>query len=162
VSFSGVVGIYTLSLTSTDGSVPHSELVVCLEGGHRVTPPRTPAELRTAVRTFNARAASVERAVLDRLRGRIQEVTDRCARASATLAARERAIAAPRLSAARQLVQGGLFDQRAFRAGVARTLSAATLVEETDQHVDALMSHSRLAPALRLIAILVLVDRAHP
>jgi ERCC4-related helicase len=157
----GVVGIYTLSLASRDGSVPHSELIVFHERGSVIASPRTPAELRELVRSFNTRAASVEQAILERTHGRIKEVMDRCATASVALAERERAIATPRLSAARQLVQGGLFDQRARRAGAARARTAATLLEETEQHVDALMSQSHLTPALRLTAILVLADRAH-
>ena len=158
--FPGVVGIYTLSLVSRDGSVPHSELIVFHERGSVIAPPRTAAELREFVRLFNARSASVEQAILARVDGRIQEVSDRCARASMALAAREQAIATPRLSAARQLVQGGLFDQRALRAGAARARTAATLLEETELHVDTLMSHSHLTPALRLTAILVSADRA--
>jgi hypothetical protein len=158
--FPGVVGIYTLSLTSKDGSVLHSELVVFHERGGVLAPPRTPEELREIVQSFNGHAASVEQAILARVDGHLNEVARRCARAAAALAAREQAIVTPRLSAARLLVQGGLFDQRAVRAGAARTRTSATLLEETAQHVDALRSHSDLTPALRLTAILVSADRA--
>jgi len=125
-----------------------------------LAPPRTSAELREIVRSFNRRAASVEQAILARVDGHINEVAQRCARAAAALAAREQAIVTPRLSTARLLVQGGLFDQRAVRAGAARARASATLLEETEQQVDALMSHSYLTPALRLNAILVSADRA--
>jgi hypothetical protein len=158
--FPGVVGIYTLSLASRDGSVPHSELIVFHERGTVLSPPRTAAELREFVRLFNARSVSVEQAILARVDGHIREVSDRCARASLALAAREQAIATPRLSVAKQLVQGGLFDRRALRAGAARARTAATLLEETERRVDTLMSHSHLTPALSLIAILVSADRA--
>ena len=140
--------------------MPHSELIAFHERERPIAPPKTPAELRDFVRSFNTRAASVEQVILARVDGHIKEVARRCARAAAALAAREQAIAMPRVSVARVLVQGGLFDQRAVRAGAARARTAATLLEETAQHVDALMSHSHLTPALRLTAILVSAARA--
>jgi hypothetical protein len=158
--FPGVVAVYTLSMASGDGSVPHSELIVFHERGSASAPPRTPAELRLVVQSFITRAASVEQVTLAGVDGHIQEVAHRCARASAALAEREQAIATPRLSAAKLLVQAGLFDQRSVRAGAVRARAAATLLEETEQHVDALLSHSRLTPALRLTAILVSTNRA--
>ena len=156
--FPGIVAVYTLSLASRDGSLPHTEVIAFHERGFGR--PRTPSDLRAIVRSFSARAASIEQAILARVDGHLKEVAARCARAAEALAAREQAIATPRLSAARLLVQGGLFDQRAVRAADSRNRSAATLLEETQQHVDALMSRSHLTPALRLIAILVSVDRA--
>jgi ERCC4-related helicase len=160
ILFPGIVAVYRLSLASGDGSLLHSEVIAFHERGFASARPRTPADLRAIVRSFSTRAGSMEQAILTHVDGHLKEVAARCATASAALAAREQAIATPRLSASRLLVQGGLFDQRAVRAAATRSRAAATLLEETHQQVDALMSRSHLAPALGLIAILVSVDRA--
>jgi hypothetical protein len=85
---------------------------------------------------------------------RARVVEEQCDRVVNSLARRERAIAAAVPSAAEQLVQAGLFDQRAIRAQAARSRSANTLFEAVEDQALWLASAGALTTVCDLAAVL--------
>ncbi len=155
----GIVHVCTLALTAQDGANVHHEIVAV----HRavdVRAVRTPAEVRAVI-------ASID---LDRLapslmaifRDRLEQVGDSCARVAAALSDREHVIGSAAVSAARQLVQAGLFDRRTIRASRDRARSEADLLEETNERLKRLAACSRLTPSLELHSILLVRHTGRP
>ncbi len=70
----------------------------------------------------------------------------------ATLRRRERALSGSLPSAARQLVQAGLFDRRAVHEAEARQRSAALLAADTEDRTEAMLKSARLSPHVTLVA----------
>jgi hypothetical protein len=62
-------------------------------------------------------------------------------------------------SAARQIIQAGLFDRRAILAGAARRQAASALVEEAEQRSEALLDALRIVPVIELSAVLLTFRR---
>jgi hypothetical protein len=88
---------------------------------------------------------------------RIEGGSDRADERQA-LADRERIISLPVASAARQLVQGGLFSRRAVRASRERERVAESILEEASQRIAALKARTSLTPRATLAAILLVED----
>jgi cysteine synthase len=101
----------------------------------------------------------VHDAAAERVAPRVHAVEHQWAAAWTTRQARERALAAGAPSAAQQLVQAGLFDQRAMRASAARSRAAAVLLEDAGQRRSSLAS-ATLTASLDLRAILIVPNRA--
>ena len=153
----GLIRVYDLALSSRDGTIVHSELVVLherVDPGHLVS--------GTGVRHFMMAAAAdttpAENAIPVLLHERIEGVIRSCRRASEALADREQIISLPVASAARQLVQGGLFSRRAVRASRERERVAESILEEAGQRIAALKARTSLTPRVTLAAILLVED----
>ena len=153
----GLIRVYDLALSSRDGTIVHSELVALHE---RVDPRHAVSD--TGVRHFMMAAAAdttpADSAIPVLFHERIERVIQSCRRASEALADRERIISLPVASAARQLVQGGLFNRRAIRASRERERVAESILEEASQRIAALKARTSLTPRVTLAAILLVED----
>jgi hypothetical protein len=85
---------------------------------------------------------------------RVNGITGLAHVAAAAAAGRERIVVALRRSAARQLVQAGLFDPQNLQPRT-RTL----LLDDAEWHLDRTESGARLTAVLNLSAILVVTSR---
>jgi superfamily II DNA or RNA helicase len=157
----GFVCIYALSLAGDDGAVAHAQVVAVHTSGEPVRMPRTAMEVRRLVRRFvESRGTAVREAVTDRFAGLADLVAADVGRAVSSLERREQGLAAATPSAARQLVQAGLFDQRAVRADAARRRAAVVQMDDVERQLGALKAARRLAFRLDLRAVLVAASRA--
>lgn len=155
----GLIAVYMLSLVASDGSVAHRELAVV----HRPLPSaflcRTPADVRRIVDQFiRFDDGGTRAALLDRSADRLELVSDRWVRASAAMGQREKTVVRSAPSAATQLVQAGLFDQRTVRAAAAQSRASALLLEESGHRMQSLASCARLAHSAQLRAVLVVTS----
>jgi superfamily II DNA or RNA helicase len=152
----GLVCVYTLTLSTSRGDIVHTEIVLVHEPGGARTRVRTPAAARHAVRTFlDLREPAVRAALLVSKAPSLAGITAAHRSALDTRQARERALRDPVSPAARDLVQGGLFDRRALREHAARQRAAATLIEASGERLDSLASAQTLTTAIDLSAILL-------
>ncbi len=155
----GIVAVFDLALRTAHGAAAHHELGIahCEAACAR---PRTPSELRGIAARFRAEGEAVARDVVARrFAGRLAVTAARCRTAAAAAADRERAILESLPSAAAELVQAGLFDQRAIRASTTRSRASARLVEEAARRIDTLASESQLSISVDLRAVLVISNR---
>jgi hypothetical protein len=156
----GLICIYTLTLSTSRGNIVHTEIAVVHEPRGAGTCVRTPAETRHAVRTFlDLREPAVRAALLVSKAPSLADVAAAHRSALETRQARERALRGPASSAARDLVQAGLFDGRALREHAARQRAAATLIEASGERLDSLASAQTLTTAIDLSAILLAPGR---
>jgi superfamily II DNA or RNA helicase len=152
----GLICVYTLTLSTERGDAVHTELAVVHEPCDALIGARTPASARPVIREFlDAREPAVRAALLV---SKTSDLTDIAASHSSVVDAlqrRERALMLPAPSAARELVQGGLFDGRALRAQAARTRAASALLAASEERLESLASAQTLTTAIDLSAILI-------
>lgn len=152
----GLTAVYSISLSTERGEMVHRELVAATLPQWRVPNSRSASLLRIVVREFVAVHESA-------LRSRVAELTlEQLAVATRAhehltdqVASRERAGAAVAPSVARELVQAGLFDERAVRARAHRQQAAGALLEESEQRTWSLRRSRALTPAIDLVAVLL-------
>lgn len=157
----GFTCIYAASLVGDDGALAHTQVIVVHAPGEPVRMPRTAAEVRRLVRGFvESHGMAVHEAVSDTFADPADLVAAEVGRAVSSLEQRERSLVAAMPSAARQLVQAGLFDQRALRANAARGRAAAVQMDDAERQLEALAAAKRLAFKLDLRAVLVATSRA--
>jgi hypothetical protein len=151
----GVIAVYAAAILAGDGSIVHSELAAAHVGSlmRRCRSRSAVRELLTRFRETDEPA--VRAVVLQEIGTGLSRVMARCENAAAAAAERERAILRSLPSAAAQLVQAGLFDQRALRAAASRRETSAARVEDGEFRLDALAAASRLEVSLHLAAALV-------
>ena len=120
------------------------------------SPVHAQRDARHAAEEFIARREpAVRAAVLAAHAGRLVTVERAREHSHAALDCRERAIAAALPSAARELVQAGLFDRRAMRARAALRSTEKGLLDEANARVDARSAARELTLSLRLFALLI-------
>jgi hypothetical protein len=151
----GLVSVYTLSLSAADGAVVHEE-IVAIHCEEEMTGRPAFAAIRQFVSEFlRSWEPFVRQALSDRLGGHVARIETKRADAIALMAQRERTIEAIVHSAARQIVQAGLFDQRAVRAEAARARSAAGLLSALDESSVSRTTDGKLIAAFDVSAVLV-------
>jgi superfamily II DNA or RNA helicase len=156
----GFLCIYTLSLAADDGVMAHTQVIAVHAPGEPDGMPRTAAEVRRLVQGFvESRGKAVHQAVRDQFAGPADLVAAEAGRAVSSLEHRERSLVAAMPSAARQLVQAGLFDQRALRADAVRRRAAAAQMDDVGGRLSGLAAARRLALKLDLRAVLVASSR---
>jgi superfamily II DNA or RNA helicase len=151
----GTLLVYVLEARTADGGQVHGETAVFhIRLADSPTP--DPASIRSWVNRILQGAEIAVRATLDTRVARLG-VDIRRAHASYCdeLQRRERSIARARPSAARQLVQAGLFDRRALREASQRERRRAEALEESEARLDALPTTGDLIVGARLAAVLV-------
>jgi superfamily II DNA or RNA helicase len=155
----GIVAIFDVTLATPDGTAAHRELAAAhCEAAY--APPKTHADVRAIVSLFRAETEAMARGLLaERCTARLGRIASRWREAAATAAARERGILASLPSTATQLVQAGLFDQRAIRASTTRSHASALLVEEAARRIDASTTEAHLSMSVGLRAVLVIAGR---
>ena len=155
----GLICVYTLTLSTERGDAVHTEVAVVHEPCEALPAARTPAAARRLVREFvDAREPAVRAALVV---SRASHLADIAAAHGATIEAlqrRERALMLPAPSAARELVQSGLFDGRALRAKAVRTRAASALLEASEERLESLASAHALTTTVELSAILIAFD----
>jgi superfamily II DNA or RNA helicase len=156
----GLLRIYRLALTSTNGTTVHSELVAVHEAT-AVGRPLSVESLRHFTRTASADTSVARRLLQTLLKEHVAEVIRLCTQTSSALAERERVVSLPSGSASQRLVQGGLFDRRAVRAARERERAEAAIRADADQRIEDLDAQSRLTPSLTLTALAWVEDRGH-
>ncbi len=153
----GLVLLYVVTLSAPDGERIHAEIVVLhidLQGETAFR--ATPAGLRTIVRLasppVNARLAARLAAITART---LEPIAARARAAGLNLARREQALAGILASAARRIVQPGLFDRRSIRDAERRDDLAAAQRDETRLRLTTLSSASDPVSDVDLIAALI-------
>jgi len=152
----GVFAVYEISLETPDGNRPHREIAVA----HCAIDAEAHAgQAQHPVRLLNTLPSAIDehiRAVLLQHCGaQLSEIAVRYRQAAERLAGREQEILHALPSAARQLVQPGLFDQRTVRTWSARKRVATMLLNDANNHLKRLSSSAHLQPSARLCAVLV-------
>lgn len=151
----GATCLYRVALTASSGQVTHGELIA-LRDAFAVPPAAsTCGAAREALdRWRRTREPLVRQVAADVSASRIDEVTALHEAAIASLERREAAMARARPSAARELVQPGLFDRRAVRAQQAGRQSAGALLEESDAQLASLERSRALTTSVELVALM--------
>jgi hypothetical protein len=154
----GVVHVYTLNLSTAGGDIVHSEIVALREENYtgRLT---TAHQVRTAALSFLRRIEDTGPPILNLFRHHIEHFAQSCTRVATALSDRERIVSSTSTSAARQLVQAGLFDRRALQANDAQRERESSILDERDRRLAALGAQTRLIPSLNLQAILFVAGR---
>jgi superfamily II DNA or RNA helicase len=152
----GVFAVYEISLETPDGNRPHREIAVArcaidaeAHGGQAQHPVRLLSTLPTAIDEH------IRGVLLQHCGAQLSEIAMRYRQAAERLAGREQAILRALPSAARQLVQPGLFDQRTVRTLSARKRVATLLLNDANNYLKRLSSSAHLQPSARLCAVLV-------
>jgi superfamily II DNA or RNA helicase len=151
--------VCSLNLASTSGLLVHSEVVVLHESCD-VPFLRTAGEVRTFALRCRRRFDAAQTMLLSLFSDRIGQIAQSCQRAAEALADREQIVSSPSSSAARQLVQGGLFDRRAIRTNDEQRNREAADQEHAQHQLNALESYRHLMPSLEVRAILLVSGRS--
>ena len=152
----GLVCIHSVSLSSETGATQYRQLVCT-----HVTAPADPAHrsssgVRSMVRAFiRDREPAVASAALAMHAELLGAATSQHAAAAARLTRRDSNINAAVPSAARELVQVGLFDSRALQAPGARRHARGTLLTSPQEPTAATARNSTLATRVELVAVLI-------
>ncbi len=155
----GIFAIYRIALTDSAGAIAHRELALAHCSLSSRVFCTTPAALRRLVSRFReSDEPAIPKLVRQHFAADLERISVRWQEAAASMTRREREIVECGSSAATQLVQAGLFDQRAVRASAARSHAAALQLEEAARRVDALVSSARLQESIDLCAVLVVTD----
>jgi hypothetical protein len=132
--------VFTVALRDSCGHAVHRELVpVALQGDVGEDDAR-----RHLVRILGER--------LEHIAGAYRSV-------ASALRRRERAIATVLPTAARHVVQAGLFDRRALRAADARARTAAALLADARERIDALTAAEELTASVDITARMLIAPR---
>jgi superfamily II DNA or RNA helicase len=151
----GATCVYRMALSGEDGRAAHTELIAVHDPECAAPSSSRRRAAREALDAWLlAREPAVRTLLLAGLAERISRITTSHGAAVAALEEREAAIARAVPSAARELVQAGLFDSRAVRAHQARRRAAGTLLEESEQRLRSLGSAERLALTIDVAAVL--------
>ncbi len=156
----GLVLLFTQTLRDADGRAVHAELkVLRVASAAGWIAPASPSAVRALVeqlRTLSERPGS---AIHDRLSHALAEATGQVTgqRAAAREAARLRMaqLARSQPSAARQMVQAGLFDRRAVLGAARRRATRDALLEDLGGRLGALDRTEHLAGRTELAAALI-------
>jgi superfamily II DNA or RNA helicase len=153
--------VYTLSLVTADGRLIHSEpLVLAIRVGSLPDRVRSAADaIRTLEHALASSQCPIDALIAARRRELACDVVPAHRALVAALRTRELAIADIRVSAARQLVQSGLFDRRALREADTRDAVHRRRAEDARDALDALASADSLTDAAALDAALVRTGR---
>jgi superfamily II DNA or RNA helicase len=152
----GLLCIYTISLCSPDGVVVHRRVACGHEAWATSTFQRQAASVRQLAEGFlRQREGAVRAAVLAAYAGELDAAATSRVAALDAMAQREHAMASARPSAARELVQAGLFDGRALRLLEARRLASATLLDASEDRLRSLAEARSLATTTELTAVLI-------
>lgn len=141
-----ITAVYALSLSSPAGRVEHQELVVTRG---------LPAGTSTRAASYVSQQRQHAAAVLAHLAPCVHAVGETHARVQRALEERAASLGAQTPSAARALVQAGLFDRRAVLACRDRARAADRLAEGFELDAGAAAEVVALRPALELVAILL-------
>jgi superfamily II DNA or RNA helicase len=156
----GFVCIYVLSLAGDAGAAAHTQVIAVHAAGERFRMPRTAAGVRRLVQGFiESRGMAMHEEVSGMFAGPAALVAAEIGRAVSSLQERERGLVAAMPSTARQLVQAGLFDQRALRESGARRRAAGARADVVARQLEMLAAARRLAFQLELRAVLVATSR---
>lgn len=151
----GATCLYCVSLIAPGGRVEHSELIAMRDT--EASPPASSsfaATRRALDHWIGTRERHVRRAVVSASRARLADVSARHETWVTSLERRERAMVQSRPSAARQLVQAGLFDRRAIRTHQAQRRSAGALLEESEARIASLNAAMNVSTSVELTAVL--------
>jgi superfamily II DNA or RNA helicase len=152
----GLLRIFRLELTASDGRSVHSELVVLHQPIHEgIAPGRLVDFMKTTARN----TAVAERLARPLLREHIAALIQSLTGAASALADRESVVALPATSAAQRIVQAGLFDRRAVRSDHERHRTMAAVLEDSQRRIEAHTRCSSIVPSLALTALIVIEDR---
>jgi superfamily II DNA or RNA helicase len=150
----GLICVYALRLCTARGDIVHTELAVVHEPIVRMAHAPAPAAVRRLIREFvAAREPALRAALLAARQPGLEDFAKAYGFAADVLNRRERVLTLAAPSAARELVQGGLFDRRAERAQTARRRAASMLIDR----LDAPAPGGRLTTAVQLSAVLVAI-----
>jgi superfamily II DNA or RNA helicase len=156
----GIYAFFTIALTTQDARCVHRDLVVAHCEVARSSAQGARAALRTLVDRFRHVDEPVVRAnVRQHYLAHLEDVAHGWSEATALLIDRERSILHALPSPATQLVQAGLFDQRAVRMSTTRSHLSASFLEEAGRRIDALSLSSDLEKSTQLCAFLVVATR---
>jgi superfamily II DNA or RNA helicase len=149
--------VYIVAIAAAGDEHVHREPVVLQLDLDPATPlPTRGAGLRTLVRALATRRNDRLTALLDTVGRRVSEtVAQLDGRARESLRKREEVIARQHASAARLLIQPGLFDRRALREAGEDAHSARTLVEESESRLARLAASAVLRTDVTLMAALL-------
>ena len=152
----GLYAFYTIVLEAADGRVVHRELTAVHSEAAPAAPLRTAADLRAFVARFRETAdCAVRERLLQHHQHRLEGIAGEWRHAAALQADRERSILQSLPSAATQLVQAGLFDQRARRMSAARARASGLLADEIGRRLHDLTHSPALDTSVQLCAVLV-------
>jgi hypothetical protein len=152
----GIICIYAIILATEDGEAVDRQIACVRKPWAPETMPRTSGDVRQSVivllkehgSPLRAAALAVHapgRAVVAAIRAEAVEALER----------RERTIASALPSAAKVLVQAGLFDRRAMRSLRAKQRVSGVLLEATEDRLRALGRSGALVVAAELTAVLI-------
>ena len=152
----GVLCVYLVSLSTAAGDRVHEELVTVHDSFSADRSIRSAAVARCVVREFiDVREPAVRGAVLAAKSPELRSAARRHGRSVERIKSRAQAMAIALPSAAATLVQDGLFDRRAVRAGAASRRASATLLEASEQRLASLAEARQLTPGAELVAVLI-------
>ncbi len=151
----GLVCVYTVTLCTPAGATVYRQLV-CVRVNTSGNPTgRSSTDVRCTVRNFLAESEpSVRAAVLAAQAGVLETATTAHRNALQPLASRDSTIRIQLASAARELVQVGLFDGRALKALETRRRFAAALLENSEERLSAIGHDMALEANIELTAVL--------
>ena len=153
----GIIWTYLLSVTAGDGSIVHTETVAVHEPWPLASPVSEQRVGRRVAREFMIkREPALRDAIAASYAARLADMERTRERNRAALDRRARVISAALPGAASDLVQAGLFDQRAIRARAAMRSSGAALLDQAEAAVEARSAARCLSLSLRLFGLLIL------
>jgi hypothetical protein len=153
----GLVCVYLVSLGSHTGVLKYRHLICAHVGPHRIPDQSSAAGIRRAVTRWIEECEPAARAAISQAHaGPLATAAAQHARALDELLRRDADIRAALPSAARELVQVGLFDRRALKGAEMRRRSVGALLEATEERLAAAARSSALVPSVELKAVLVL------
>ncbi len=163
VSFpDGLFWVFSLSLTEDSGRVCHREIAAVHDARKMPATVGSRAGVRALAGVLiSERLTEIQQVVRTTCSERIRGVMVRHAEAAAALADRQRAVAATSISAARALVQVGLFDRQVTFGAVPSGPSLSTLLDD-DERRDHSSGTGRLTLVVTLSGLLLVSNRRRP
>ena len=151
-----IVCIYAICLSTTAGAPVYRHVTCACEPAAATGPMRTAAHARSLASAFlAAREPAVQAVVLAALAADLAAAAATHRHALLRMRDRELAMAEALPSAARELVQAGLFDSRAVRGLEARRRSYDALLEASRARLGTLASDTELVKSVELTGILI-------
>jgi superfamily II DNA or RNA helicase len=157
----GLYLLYVLSASTTVGHRLHAEPVLLrVQLGRHFPDAKTAERLRQLIASLTQAPDTALASLLDQQAGTmLDKIVALHLCVSERSVKREHAVAGARASAARELVQPGLFDRRSLRRAVARTREDEVGREETADRLDALAAATSIRPDAHLAAALLVRTR---
>jgi superfamily II DNA or RNA helicase len=148
--------IYTISLCTQSGTAIYRHVACAREGWPLGPSPRTATDVRRLTTDFlKNREPALRAVVLAAHAAELAAAATTHARALEAMEQREHTIAAALPSAARELVQVGLFDRRALKTLWAQRRVSGALLEASEERLRSLARTRELVTAAELTAILI-------